>query len=103
LFGYILGNRDGMDAYRPLPAALRRGPAGQEATVRAGSGAVEKNIEVKIHRRFKRQGRSWTPVRADRLAQLLWLHQQPAAWPRWWKRVCLTTVKVNPGWTATDN
>ena len=30
------------------------------APVRCGSGVIEKNIEVRIGRRFKRQGRSWT-------------------------------------------
>jgi hypothetical protein len=35
----------------------------QIAPMRSGSGVIEKNIEVKIARRFKRQGRSWTPSR----------------------------------------
>jgi hypothetical protein len=71
--------------------------------VRTGSGAVEKNVEVQINRRFKKQGRSWNPVRADRLMQLRWLQSDCRNWQHWWDKVCLSTVKVNPGWAATDN
>jgi hypothetical protein len=34
---------------------------------------VEKNIEVRVNRRFKRQGRSWTRNGAEHFAQVLWL------------------------------
>jgi hypothetical protein len=98
LFGYVLGNREGIDDFKELPARLRRSHGRREAPVRAGSGAVEKNVEVQINRRFKKQGRSWNPVRADRLAQLCWLQHQPADWEHWWQCVCLSTVKVNPSW-----
>jgi hypothetical protein len=36
---------------------------------RARSGVIEKNIEVQIARRFKRQGRSWTRPGAEHLLQ----------------------------------
>jgi len=65
LFGYLLGNRDGLDAWHQIPPALRRGPRRTPPTVKGGSGAVEKNTEVEINRRFKRQGRSWHPIRAE--------------------------------------
>jgi hypothetical protein len=70
LFGCLLGNREGIDNGKALPAALRRSVGRALAPVKCGSGAVEKNVEVPINRRFKRQGRSWNPQRAERLPQL---------------------------------
>jgi len=60
LFGYILGNRDGIDNWHNIPSPLRRSLGRRLAPVRSGSGVIEKNIEVRVGRRFKRQGRSWT-------------------------------------------
>jgi len=100
LFGYILGNRDGIDAFKEIPKALRQSKGRQEAAVRCGSGAVEKNVEVHVNRRFKRQGRSWNPIRADRLAQLKWLQYNPKNWAHWFNQVCLSTTKINPGWPS---
>jgi len=98
LFGYVLGNREGIDNWKLIPASLRRSVGTKAAPVKCGSGAVEKNIEVQINRRFKRQGRSWNPQRADHLAQLKRLICCPKTWNTWWNRVCLTTTTVNPGW-----
>ena len=58
LFGYILGNREGIDNWHNIPSPLRRSLGRRLAPVRSGSGVIEKNIEVHIGRRFKRQGRS---------------------------------------------
>lgn len=101
LFGYILGNRDGIDNWHLIPAALRRSIGRKLAPVRAGSGVVEKNIEVRINRRFKRQGRSWTKSGAEHLAQLLWLQAHPADWIHWWNKTALVKTKVNPGWPSS--
>ncbi len=103
LFGYLLGHRDGIDAFGQIPKRYRQRHGCLGPVVRAGSGAVEKNVEVHINRRFKRQGRGWNPVRADRLAQLRWLQQDHRNWNHWWNNVCLTTTKINPGWPTTDN
>lgn len=96
LFGYLLGNREGIDAWRQIPAWLRRGRGRTPPTVKPGSGAVEKNIEVLINRRFKRQGRSWHPIRAERLLQLQRLAADPIAWSNWWNSKPLFTLKPNP-------
>ena len=101
LFGYILGNRDGIDNWHSIPAALRRSIGRKLAPVRAGSGVVEKNIEVRINRRFKRQGRSWSQAGAEHLAQLLWLQSNPADWTHWWTITALSKTKVNPGWPSS--
>jgi hypothetical protein len=52
LFGYILGNRDGIDNWHLIPSSLRRSLRRKLAPVRSGSGVIEKNIEVHIARRF---------------------------------------------------
>lgn len=96
LFGYLSGHRDGLDAWRRIPARLRTGRGRTPPAVKSGSGAVEKNIEVEINRRFKRQGRSWHPVRAERLLQLKRLLAQPLAWNRWWQTIPQFTTKPHP-------
>ena len=100
LFGYLLGNRDGIDNWSLIPARLRRTIGRKIAPVRAGSGVIEKNIEVHINRRFKRQGRSWSRRGAEHLAQLLWLQTHPADWTHWWNKTALAKTKVNPGWPS---
>jgi AcrR family transcriptional regulator len=96
LFGYLLGNREGIDSWTQLPATLRRAAGRTPACVKAGSGAVEKNIEVHINRRFKRQGRSWHTIRAQRLLQLKCLYAQPLAWNNWWNAQPRFRLKPNP-------
>ena len=63
---------------------------------KSGSGAVEKNIEVHINRRFKRQGRSWHPLRAERLLALGQLLAQPQAWTQGWKSKPQFHIQPNP-------
>jgi hypothetical protein len=108
LFGYILGNREGIDNWQLVPSKLRRSIGRKIAPVRCGSGVIEKNIEVQINRRFKRQGRSWSRRGAEHLAQLFWLHSHPLDWNHWWTKTALTKTKINPGWPSplerpTDN
>ena len=100
LFGYILRNREGIDNWHLIPASLRRSIGRKLAPVRSGSGVIEKNIEVRIGRRFKRQGRSWTRRGAEHLAQLLWLQTHPADWTHWWSKTALSKTRVNPGWPS---
>ena len=100
LFGYILGNRDGIDNWHNIPSPLRRSLGRRLAPVRSGSGVIEKNIEVHIGRRFKRQGRSWTRRGAEHLAQLLWLQTHPTDWTHWWSKTALAKTRVNPGWPS---
>jgi hypothetical protein len=101
LFGYILGNRDGIDAWHNIPSTLRRSLGRRLAPIRSGSGAIEKNIEVRINRRFKRQGRSWTRNGAEHLGQLLWLQTHPIDWNHWWQKTALSKTKINPGWPSS--
>jgi len=94
LFGCLLGNRDGIDNWKELPARLRRSAGRSAAPVKCGSGAVEKNIEVAINRRFKRQGRSWNPDSSG--LQLKLLLAKPALWHRWWTKPKPFNLKPNP-------
>jgi hypothetical protein len=96
LFGYLLGNREGIDAWHHLPAALRHGHGRTPAQLKTGSGAVEKNIEVQINRRFQRPGRSWNPRRAERLLPLQHLPARPSAWNAWWKAKPQFHLKPHP-------
>ena len=96
LWGYLQNHRHGIDAWHQIPAALRRGRGRTPPPVKSGSGAVEKNIEVHINRRFKRQGRSWHPLRAERLLALQQLLAQPQAWTQWWKSKPQFHIKPNP-------
>lgn len=49
-----------------------------------GSGAIEKNIEVIISRRFKKQGMCWTQAGANHLLKLRILKREPKAWEAFW-------------------
>jgi len=71
----VLCNREGIDKWHAIPARLRRSLGRKIAPVRSGSGVIEKNIEVHITRRFKRQGRSWSRNGTEHLAQLLAANQ----------------------------
>jgi hypothetical protein len=90
LFRYILGNREGIDNWRLVPSKLRRSIGRKIAPVRCGSGVIEKNIELRINRGFKRKGRSWSRRGAEHLAQLLWLQTNPPDWNHWWHKTALT-------------
>jgi hypothetical protein len=85
LWGYLQNHRHGIDAWHQIPATLRRGRGRTPAAVQSGSGAVEKNIEVHINRRFKRQGRSGPPLRAE-----------PQAWTQGWKSKPQFHIQPNP-------
>lgn len=77
-----------------IPRRLRRSVGRQIAPVRSGSGVLEKNIEVQIARRFKRQGRSWTRRGAEYLLQLCWLQTNQGNWTHWWQKTALAKTKV---------
>jgi len=65
--------------------SLREKVKAQEVLV-VGSGAVEKNIELVIGRRFKKRGMSWSRAGANNLLKLRIHRQYRAAWEAWWQR-----------------
>ena len=72
LVTYIENNRDGLYGSRSL-----RGKVKAEKVLVCSTGAMEKNVDVVIDRRFKKHGMSWTTdaMRAlDKAKQLLGQH-----------------------------
>ena len=65
--------------------SLRGEVKAQEVLV-VGSGAVEKNIELMIGRRFKKRGMSWSREGANNLLKLRIERRDPDAWQGWWQR-----------------
>jgi len=63
-----------------------RGKVKAEEVLVVGSGAVEKNIEVVIGRRFKKRGMSWSRAGANNLLKLSIQKQDASAWEAWWQR-----------------
>jgi hypothetical protein len=49
-----------------------------------GSGAIEKNVEVIIGRRFKKQGMCWTQAGANHLLKLRILKRDAKSWDEFW-------------------
>jgi hypothetical protein len=62
----------------------------RRTTVRKmGSGVIEKTIETQINRRMKKQGMSWSPHGARRLAKLRALYRDGPRWAAFWaRRLC---------------
>jgi hypothetical protein len=59
----------------------------RRTTVRKmGSGVIEKTVETQINRRMKRQGMSWSPDGARRLAKLRVLYPDGPRWAAFWAR-----------------
>lgn len=51
-----------------------------------GRGAVDKNIELVIGRRFKKSGMSWSRARANNLLRLRIRTQNWVTWEAWWQK-----------------
>ena len=62
----------------------------------SSSGAMEKNIDVVIGRRFKRQGMSWTKDGANNLLKLRILCYNKWDWEKFWERQNLAGVSFSP-------
>lgn len=65
LLAYLRNNRFSLNAVRTLPSEI-----GAPELRRVGSGVIEKTVGVLIARRFKGQGRSWSPEGARNLLAL---------------------------------
>jgi hypothetical protein len=81
LIAYIWDNRKEILAFQDLIGKLNE-PYKNLAV--SGCGAIEKNIEILIGRRFKKQGMSWTKEGADYLLRLRVLKTKPNLWKRYW-------------------
>jgi hypothetical protein len=83
LIQYIENNRDGIMSFRKLKVKY---PEIDRKMLNCGSGAMEKNIETNIGRRFKKQGMHWSKEGANRLLKLRLLKQEPGEWDKFWDR-----------------
>lgn len=80
LLGYLEENWHGLYGSRSL-----REQVGAKEVLVVGSGAMEKNIDVVIARRFKGRGMSWSRRGAHHLLKLRVMVLDKRAWRRWWK------------------
>lgn len=91
LASYIENNFDGLYGSMSL-----KDRAEAKRVLVSSSGAMEKNIDVVIGRRFKRQGMSWTKERADNLLKLRILRYDKNDWEESWERPNLAGVSFSP-------
>jgi len=81
LLDYLEDNWEGLYGSWSL-----RGKVKAQEVLVVGSGAVEKNIELLIGRRFEKRGMSWSREGANNLLKLRIERQEPDGWQRWWQR-----------------
>ena len=62
----------------------------------SSSGAMEKDIDVVIGHRFKKQGMNWTKEGANSLLKLRILRYDKNDWEGFWKRQKLAGVSFSP-------
>ena len=75
LLGYLRHNQEGFYGSQGLKG---------EIADKVGSGAIEKNIELVVGRRFKKWGMSWSKPGAHYLLKLRLLKYDPKAWDEFW-------------------
>jgi hypothetical protein len=91
LASYIENNFDGLYGSRSLKDRVEA-----KRVLVSSSGAMEKNIDVVIGRRFKKQGMSWTKEGADNLLKLRILRYNKNDWEEFWERQNLAGVSFSP-------
>ncbi len=91
LDSYIENNFDGLYGSRSLKDKVEA-----KRVLVCSSGAMEKNIDVVIGRRFKRQGMSWTKEGANNLLKLRILCYDKNDWEKFWERQNLAGVSFSP-------
>ncbi len=88
---YIENNRDGLYGSR----SLRDKMEAKEVLV-CSTGAMEKNIDIVIGRRFKKQGMRWTTEGVNNLLKLRILRYNKADWEAFWSRQASCGVSFSP-------
>jgi len=91
LASYIENNFDGLYGSRSLKDRVEA-----KRVLVSSSGAMEKNIDVVIGRRFKKQGMSWTKEGANNLLKLRILRYDKHVWEEFWERQNLAGVSFSP-------
>jgi len=88
---YIENNRDGLYGSRSL-----RDKVEAKRVLVCSTGAMEKNIDVVIGRRFKKQGMSWTTEGVNNLLKLRTLRYNKGDWEAFWSRQASYGVSFPP-------
>jgi len=91
LVTYIENNRDGLYGSRSL-----RGQVEAKRVLVCSTGAIEKNIDTVIDRRFKRHGQSWTTEGVNNLLKLRTLWYNKVDWEAFWRRQSSYGVSFSP-------
>ena len=91
LVTYIENNRDGLYGSRSL-----RDRVEAKTVLVCSTGAMEKNIDTVIDRRFKRHGQSWTTEGVNNLLKLRTLRYNKSDWDAFWSRQQSCGVSFSP-------
>jgi hypothetical protein len=91
LVTYIENNRDGLYGSRSL-----RGQVEAKRVLVCSTGAMEKNIDVVVDRRFKRYGQSWTTEGVNNLLKLRTLWYNKVDWEAFWRKQSSYGVSFSP-------
>jgi len=91
LVTYIENNRDGLYGSRSL-----RDKVETKRVLVCSTGAMEKNIDVVIGRRFKKHGMSWTTEGANNLLKLRTLCYNKNDWEAFWTKQSSWGVSFPP-------
>ena len=91
LASYIENNFDGLYVSRSVKDRVEA-----KRVLVSSSAAMEKNIDVVIGRRFKRQGMSWTREGANNLLKLRILRYNKDDGEEFWERQKLAGVSFSP-------
>ena len=91
LVTYIENNRGGLYGSRSLWDKVEA-----KMVLVSSTGAMEKNIDVVIGRRFKKQGMSWTTKGANNLLKLRTLWYNKTDWEAFWSRWQSCGVSFSP-------
>jgi hypothetical protein len=91
LVTYIENNRNGLYGSRSL-----RDRVEAKTVLVCSTGAMEKNIDTVIDRRFKRHGQSWTTEGVNNLLKLRTLCYNKSDWDEFWSRQASYGVSFPP-------
>ena len=91
LVTYLENNWDGLYGSRSL-----RDKGEAKRVLVCSSGAMEKNIDIVIDRRFKRHGQSWTTEGVNNLLKLRTLWYNKIDWDVFWSRQQSCGVNFSP-------
>jgi len=91
LVAYIENNGDGLYGSRSL-----KGKVKAEKVLVCSTGAMEKNVDVVIDRRFKKHGMSWTTEGANNLLKLRTLCYNQDDWEVFWRKQSNCGVSFSP-------